>query len=76
MTAELDICRTELISIANRIVRESGNLEDFDAASWVDQWLKEPLPAIGTTPYEYLLAGNSCDFLIRLLLQAQSGSYG
>lgn len=76
MTAELDTCRTELISVANRIVGESGNPSDFDAASWVDQWLKEPLPAIGTTPYEYLLAGNSCDFLIRLLLQAQSGSYG
>ena len=76
MTAEFDICRTELISVAYRIVRESGNPDEFDAASWVDQWLKEPLPAIGTTPYEYLLAGNSCDFLVRLLLQAQSGSFG
>ena len=75
MTAELDICRTELISVAKRIVGESGNPERFDAVSWVDQWLKEPLPAIGTIPYEYLLAGNSCDFLVRLLLRAQSGSF-
>ncbi len=76
MTTELDSCREELISVANRVVCESGNPADFDAASWVDNWLKEPLPAIGTTPYEYLLAGNGCEFLTRLLLRAQSGSFG
>jgi len=70
-----DACRDELISTASRIVAESGDLTSFDPASWVDKWLSEPLPALGTTPQDYILAGHDCKFLVNLLLRTQSGSY-
>jgi hypothetical protein len=46
VTTELDICRERLIVVAHRIVSKSGSLPDFDAVSWVDKWLNEPLPAL------------------------------
>lgn len=49
MATELDSCRDRLISIARGIAAESRGLEGFDATSWVDRWLNEPLPALGTT---------------------------
>lgn len=76
MVTSFYMCRSKLIETVRRIVAESGNQENFDAASWVDRWLDEPLPALGEVPRDYLLAGNDCDRLINLLLQAQSGSYG
>lgn len=47
MTTELDICREELIALARRVVDEGGSSAGFDAISWVDKWLEEPLPALG-----------------------------
>lgn len=76
MVTSFDMCRSKLIETVRRIVAESGNPENFDAASWVDRWLAEPLPALGEVPRGYLLAGNNCDRLINLLLRAQLGSYG
>lgn len=75
MTTELDICRERLVVVARRIVSESGSSPDFDAVSWVDKWLNEPLPALGTTPCDYILTGHSCEVLESLLLRAQSGAY-
>lgn len=75
MATELDACRERLISVVSSIIAQSGSLEDFDPASWVDRWLCEPLPALGTTPREYILAGRDCEVVLSLLRQAQSGSF-
>lgn len=75
MTTSIDVCREKLISITRRIISESGNPMGFDAASWVDKWLDELVPALGTTPREYILAGHDCEVLVNLLRQMQSGSF-
>lgn len=61
MAARLDICREGLLSIARSIVAESGSPDGFDAVAWLDRWLNEPLPALGTTPTEHILAGRDCE---------------
>src|SRR5690606_17120213 len=38
---------SQLVELAARIVRESGDSENFDAAAWVAAWLDEPHPALG-----------------------------
>ena len=76
MIASFDICRSTLIDTVEEIVAQSGTSTNFDAASWVDQWLTELLPALGATPRDYILAGKDCELLVKLLLQAQSSSYG
>lgn len=76
MIATFDICRSTLIDTVEKIVAQSGNSANFDAASWVDQWVTELLPALGEAPRDYLQAGKNCELLVKLLLQAQSGSYG
>jgi hypothetical protein len=75
VAARLDICREELLSIARSIVAESGSLDGFDAAAWLDRWLNEPLPALGTTPNEHILAGRDCEVIAGLLRRMQSGSF-
>jgi len=75
VATELDACRERLILIARSIVAQSGDLQDFDPASWVDRWLSEPLPALGSTPREYILAGGDCEVVLILLRRAQSGSF-
>ena len=75
MVTSFNACRAELISTARRIMAESGDSSNFDAASWADKWLAEPLPALGATPRDYILAGHDCDLLVNLLLRAQSGSF-
>ena len=76
MIASFDMCRSTLIDTVEKIVVQSGNSANFDAASWVDQWVTELLPALGETPWDHIQAGKDCELLARLLLQAQSGSYG
>lgn len=75
MATSFDTCRDELISTACRFVAESGDTSSFDAASWVDKWLNETVPALGTNPREHILAGRDCDVLTTLLLRMQSGSF-
>lgn len=76
MIDSFDTCRSKLIATIRRIVAQSGNQTIFDAASWVDQWVTEILPALGVTPRDYILAGNDCELLVKLMLQAQSSSFG
>ena len=77
MTNNKKQCRRRLIAIAQKIVVESGDAAGFDAAIWVDEWLRQPLPAIGEqSPEDYLGAGGTCDLLEKILRQAQSGAYG
>ncbi|SAK82444.1 hypothetical protein AWB78_04024 [Caballeronia calidae] len=34
------------IEQVEKIVAESGNPEEFDAARWVDRWVEQPNPAL------------------------------
>lgn len=76
MVDSFDVCRSMLIATVDQIVAQSGNPTNFDAASWIDRWVTELLPALGVTPRDYILAGNECELLVKLLLQAQSSSFG
>jgi len=76
MAIPFDECRANIIATAQRIVAESGESEDFDAETWADLWMTQPLPAVGgMTPKQYLAAGQPCDRLIDVLLQMQSGAF-
>jgi uncharacterized protein (DUF2384 family) len=45
--SELDIGLARMIGEVEAMVRESGDLEGFNAAEWLSRWLREPLPALG-----------------------------
>lgn len=45
----------ELEQLVEKIVRESGSPEGFDARSWLKAWLTRPTPALGgKRPDEFL----------------------
>lgn len=75
MAASFEACRDLLISTARRMIAESGNPDSFDAELWVDKWLAEPLPALGTTPRDYIIAGHDCEGLVEILQRTQSRSF-
>jgi hypothetical protein len=75
MTTSFEVCRDLLISTARRVVAESGNPDSFDVELWIDRWFVEPLPALGTTPKDYIFAGHDCELLVEFLERAQSGSF-
>ena len=39
--------RIRLIEQVELLLRESGNTEPFDAAAWVERWLRRPNHALG-----------------------------
>jgi len=58
------------------MVNESGNPEDFDAAVWLANWLKEPNPALGCIPPgEYMDTAEGFNLLSDTLARMQSGAY-
>jgi hypothetical protein len=76
MRSDVQANRIKLISIVQAIVEESGDRRDFDAAAWVDSWLKQPVPALNwKTPADYLYTNEDCDRLILLLRQIQAGVF-
>ncbi|OXI86005.1 hypothetical protein CFB50_15380 [Burkholderia sp. AU33423] len=59
-----------------RIVEESGNPAEFDARSWLEDWLRTPVPALNwRPPMEYLDTPGDIDLVSRILASAQSGTY-
>lgn len=65
-----------LVELADRIVRESGDSENFDAAAWVADWLDVPHPALGgKSPRDFLDTEDGFTRLSKLLLQQQSSTY-
>jgi len=68
--------RSALIAAAEQIVRESGNPTSFDGAAWLDQWLIQPVPALGwKCPVDYLGTDEGCELFIQLLRQSKDGVY-
>jgi len=71
-----DGCRNDLIAAVDRIVSESGDLSRVDSDAWSDDWLIQPLPALGgVTPRSYIHSGRYCQDIRGVLLMAQSGAF-
>jgi putative toxin-antitoxin system antitoxin component (TIGR02293 family) len=65
-----------LIGQADRIVRESGNPEGFDAARWVAAWLDTPVPALGgQRPATLMDTVDGRELVSGIVAQMQSGAY-
>lgn len=67
-----------LVQTVQRIVDESGDgtANDFDAKTWLEEWINQPNPALGgAKPVSYLdtMAGRL--LLRNLLLRSQSGAF-
>lgn len=66
----------ELLGQVEAMVEESGNLEGFDARTWLADWLGRPLPALGgAKPIEYLDTMKGQMLVSKLLQQMQTGAY-
>lgn len=65
-----------LVDLLQGIVDESGNPVGFDASRWVEEWLEQPLPALGgKAPSKYMRSASGRKAVASLLTQAQSGAY-
>lgn len=65
-----------LIGLVERIVRESGNAEAFDAAAWVARWLERPVPALGgAKPGELMDTTEGQGIVSNLLQRVQHGVF-
>lgn len=66
----------QLVGQVESIVKESGNLEGFDAAKWVAAWLERPHPALkGSCPAELMDTAEGRAIVSSLVAQMQSSAY-
>ncbi|MDB5825429.1 MAG: hypothetical protein JWR21_4133 [Herminiimonas sp.] len=67
---------SNLIGQVQAMVEQSGNVEGFNAAKWVAQWLEQPLPALGgEAPGAWLDTMEGQKLVSSLLSMMQSGAY-
>jgi putative toxin-antitoxin system antitoxin component (TIGR02293 family) len=65
-----------LVGQVETIVKESGNVQEFDAARWVAAWLERPQPALGgTRPAELMDTAEGRSIVSDLIARMQSGAY-
>lgn len=65
-----------LVGQVERMVQESGDGEDFDAARWVAAWLDRSLPALGgSRPGALMDTAEGREIVSSLVAQIQSGAY-
>ena len=65
-----------LVAQVRIMVKESGNLDGFDPAKWLAQWLNEPVGALGgKKPADYMGTSKGQEIISNLLLQVQFGVY-
>lgn len=68
--------RAALIAAAELMVKESGDPGTFDGAKWLNEWLTQPVPALGwRCPADYLGTDEGCEMLILLLQRTKDGVY-
>jgi hypothetical protein len=68
--------RIRLIEQVELLLRESGNTEPFDAAAWVERWLRRPNHALGgAAPELYLHTPQGEALLSNLIGAMAAGSY-
>ncbi|MEE7493088.1 antitoxin Xre/MbcA/ParS toxin-binding domain-containing protein [Methylobacterium oryzae] len=73
--AERVLGLAKLLGQIEAMVEESGDPEGFDAASWLSRWLREPLPALGDAPMNFLDTMEGQTLVAQALAQMQSGAY-
>lgn len=67
---------TQLVAEAMRMVRDSGEGSDFDAAAWLGQWIQQSVPALGNRPpAEFLDTAIGQQSVMQTLRQIESGAY-
>lgn len=65
-----------LVGQVDNMVRESGNPEGFNAATWVAKWLDRPQPALGgMRPAELMDTADGRGIVSDLIARMQSGAY-
>ena len=65
-----------LVGQVQTMVDESGLSEEFDAATWVAQWLDKPLPALaGRRPAELMDTPEGQSLVSNLVARFQTGAY-
>ncbi|MDQ2736539.1 MAG: DUF2384 domain-containing protein [Pseudomonadota bacterium] len=65
-----------LVGQVQAMVEESGSPDDFDAATWVAQWLDKPLPALGgRRPAELMDTPEGQSLVADLVARLQTGAY-
>jgi hypothetical protein len=75
-TAMPSAVRARLIEQVKMLLRESGNTEPFDAAAWVERWLRRPNHALGgAAPELYLHTPQGEALLANLIGAMAAGSY-
>jgi hypothetical protein len=75
-TAMPSAVRARLIEQVKMLLRESGNTEPFDAAAWVERWLRRPNHALGgAAPELYLHTPQGEALLSNLIGAMAAGSY-
>lgn len=68
--------KQELEQVVERMVRESGDPDGFDAAGWLDKWMMAPIPALGgNTPQSVVDTPEGFAQVKTILLCMQSGAY-
>ncbi len=66
----------KLVGQLEEMVQQSGDPDSFDAAAWLSQWLKDPLPAFGgERPINLMDTMEGQALVSRTLSQLQSGAY-
>jgi hypothetical protein len=74
--AAMPSLETRLINQVELLLRESGNSEPFDAAAWVERWLRCPNHALGGAAPELYLHTPEGEALLSSLIGAMAtGSY-
>lgn len=67
---------SRLIGQTQAMVETSGNSDGFDAASWVAQWLDQPLPGLGgRRPADLMNTAEGQAIVSNMLSRAQSGAH-
>lgn len=66
----------KLIGQVELIVKESGELERFDAAQWFSSWIAQPALALGgRKPAEFMDTSEGREVVSKLLAQMQSSAF-
>lgn len=73
--AERILGLAKLLGQVQAMVEESGDPKGFDAAVWLSRWLREPLPALGGAPMDFLDTMEGQALVSQALAQMQSGAY-
>lgn len=67
---------SKLVGQVTEIVRQSGDAQGFDAASWLAGWLQQSVPALGgSRPLDFIDTLEGQAMVSQLLARMQSGAY-